>query len=146
MSRWFEIRNAPKPNGIVIAIWHCDTEGLELAYGAKNLKYSSDNEDDIRTYARHGFEAEAIDKTLVREVSEAEFSVLQKLADIPQIISDGVLHYLGVLTWSYDSFGSHTGDETLLCTGDVYAKVIANEKIQGTIVDTSLQNVTVVAQ
>lgn len=144
MNRWFEIRNAPNQDGDVIAIWHCDTKGYELAYGTKNLKYSSDNEDDIRTYARFGMEAEAIDKSLVRRISEAEFSVLQELADIPQIISDGVLHYLGVLTWSYNSSGSHTGDETLLCTGDVYAKVIANHHFQGTLVNTSLSNTVLV--
>jgi len=144
MSKWFEIRNAPKPEGIVIAIWHRENKNLRLSHGAKDVVYSSTDDDDIRTYARWGEEAKAIQRSLVKEITEADFSVLQEIADIPQIISDGMLHHLGTLSWEYETPGSNTGDKTLGCSGVVYTKVIAIDGVG--MYDSSLSMATITSE
>ena len=121
MSQWFEIRNAPKPNGEVIACWHNEKKEHELSFGVKNLTYVPDNEDDKRTFGRN--DAGVIDGTLVHEITESEFDLLTELADIPRIISDGILNHLGILQWCHTEM-SVMGEDSLTCRGNVYAKVV----------------------
>jgi len=145
MSTWFEIRNKPE-KGEVIAIWHCEDDDYRLAFGAQDVKYPPEMEDDKRTYGRE--EAIGILDSIVNEVSEAEFSVLSEIADIPQIISNGFLHHLGVLEWEHkrDPEGFRKfGSFCIPCTGTVYAKVYTvkppekksdEELVKATVVDT----------
>lgn len=129
MSKWFEIRNKPD-KGEVIAIWHRDDDDYRLAFGAQDVIYPPEMEDDKRTYGRE--EAIGIKDSIVNEVSEAEFSVLSEIADIPRIISNGFLHHLGVLEWEHkrDPTGFRKfGSFCIPCSGTVYAKVYKIEKI-----------------
>ena len=145
MSKWFEIRNKPH-KGEVIAIWHRDDDDYRLAFGAKDVKFPPEMADDKRTYGRE--EAIGILDSIVNEVSEAEFSVLSEIADIPRIISDGNLHFLGDLEWEHkkDPSGFRKyGSFCIPCSGEVYAKVYTvkqpekksgDELVKATIVDT----------
>ncbi|KPL07300.1 hypothetical protein AMJ86_04755 [bacterium SM23_57] len=122
MSQWIEIRDAPKPNGKVIAVWHnTKPKTYELAFGVTDLEYPEDLENEYRTYASDS--ASIITRSLVHEISEAEFSVHVEIMEIPQIISDGMLHYLGELQWCYRH---HSIVDTVIipCSGKVYTKVI----------------------
>lgn len=144
MSKWYEIRNKPD-KGEVIAIWHCEDDDYRLAFGAQDVEYPPEHADDKRTYGRE--EAIGILDTIVNEISEAEFSVLSEIADIPQIISNGFLHHLGVLQWEHkrDPSGFRKyGSFCIPCTGTVYAKVFSvkppdeksgDELVKATIVD-----------
>jgi len=150
MSKWFEIRNKPN-GGEVIAIWHRDDKDYRLAFGAQDVEYPQIHEDDKRTFARD--EAEGIRGSIVNEVSEAEFSVLSEIADIPQIISNGFLHHLGVLEWEHKlpSFDPRQGTTRIPCTGTVYAKVYTvkppektspDDLLKATIVDEIVEPVS----
>ena len=144
MSKWFEIRNKPD-KGEVIAIWHSEDDDYRLAFGAQDVEYPPEHEDNKRTYGRE--EAIGILDTIVNEISEAEFSVLSEIADIPRIISNGYLHHLGVLQWEHkrDPSGFRKyGSFCIPCTGTVYAKVFSvkvpdeksgDELVKATIVD-----------
>jgi hypothetical protein len=134
-NKWYEIRNAPKAhNGIVIAIWHQTVAEYELAFGIQNLEYPSDREDDKRTHGRN--DVTMVAECLVKEITESDFSVLIEIAEIPQIISDGVLHYLGKLTWHHKDrvvpSNWYTKWPDIVCTGDVYAKVVFSDWDAGT--------------
>ena len=124
MSHWFEIRHEPLPSGRVIAIWHQEDNNLQLAFGVKNLTYPKELENEKRTYGMD--DANTIFHLLVHEITEPEFSVHTEIMDIPQIISDGMLHYLGVLNWyhAYRDFGE---DSFVHCSGDVYTKVVLKD-------------------
>ena len=130
VEHWFEIRNDYKPNGIVIAIWHKTNNEYELAFGIQNLSFPPELTDTKRTYGRN--DLDIINRYLVHEISESEFGVLTELADIPQIISDGVLHHLGVLKWHHDertdrARSNWNPENSVTCTGNVYAKVVISE-------------------
>ena len=119
--KYFVVRNAPKDQGgEVIAVWRQDKEEYQLSFGVKDVTYSTYDQDLIRTYARTP--EFAIESTLVHEINEGQFSTLIEIADMPQIISDGVLHHLGKLRWSFKLVPP---EEPIHCEGTVYVRVVA---------------------
>jgi len=120
MSRWFEIRNVPKPRGEVIAIWEQTDDDHALAFGAVDIEYPPVDEDDRNRRITGTDNADAIYSYLVHEIGEGEFSVLSEIADIPRIISDGLLHHLGKLSW-----GVGGTERPIPCVGTVYTKVVS---------------------
>jgi len=126
-DKWFEIRNAPKPVGDVIAIWHQKRAEHELAYGVKDAKYVT-NDDSQDARLTRGNDVDIIADTLVFEISSSEYDLCAEIADIPKILSDGKLHFLGVLKWSHSEWSQFLGDDdklnTTTCAGNVYTKVV----------------------
>jgi hypothetical protein len=119
---YFEIYGAPKPNGNVIAIWQKDEDNHQLIFGTKDVKYPPEAEDDKRTFGSS--DERAVECVLMFQITEPEFSVHDKISEIPHIISDGVLHCLGVLKWHHRWHSFTEGWKNIDCVGTVYAKVI----------------------
>ena len=120
MSRWFEIRNQPKPRGEVIAIWKQTDYDHALAFGAVDIEYPPEDEHDSNRRITGINNADAIHFYLVNEISEADFSLLSAIAAIPEVVSDGLLHHLGRLSW-----GVEGTEHPIPCVGTVYTKVIS---------------------
>lgn len=85
MTQYFEIRNAPAPDGEVIALWKKESPSYHLEILGDEAWMSA-----------------CINKDLIRETTEEEFSVMDVICDIPHILSDGVHHFLGELTLVYN--------------------------------------------
>ena len=137
-NTWFAIRNDPKQvDGNVVALWHRLDEDHELAFGAKDVKYIP--HDDGYKRMLSNLHAERIDQQLVEPISSAEADMLKEIGDIPEIISDGNLHYLGKLRWlanqESDTPTSPPGRNmpTITSIGDVFAKVTLKRGIQATL-------------
>ena len=122
LPQFFEIRDAPKPNGNIIAIWRKDEDNHQLIFGTKNVEFPPEDEDDKRTYGAS--DERAIEYVLMHHITEPEFSVHDAIAEIPHILSDGVLHHLGVLKWHHQWHSFMNGWKYIKCSGTVYAKVI----------------------
>ena len=122
-DKWFEIRNAPKPSGDVIAIWHQTRNEHELAFGVRDAQYVT-NDDNQDARAIRGDDVDVIADTLVFEISSVDFDLCVEIADIPEIRSDGQLHFLGVLKWCHAEMGLNEHVNTTTCAGNVYTKVV----------------------
>jgi hypothetical protein len=120
-DKWFEIRNAPKPVGDVIAIWHQTRTEHELAFGVRDAEYVANDEN---SKAVRGDDVDVIADTLVFEITSCDYDLLVEIADIPKIISDGKLHFLGVLKWCHSSMGFDDKVDSTTCAGNVYTKVV----------------------
>lgn len=81
-TEYFAIRSEPDGRGDVIAIWIKEKESYHLSLGGQD-----------------GHENSAANANLLQKVTEAEFSVMDDIAEIPHIQSDRVYHFLGLLDW-----------------------------------------------
>jgi hypothetical protein len=107
MIQYFAIRNAPPPDGEVIALWKKETPNLHLEVIGKEEWMSS------------GI------NTLITETTEEEFSVMDTICEIPHIQSDGVYHFLGELEFKYKpKFSFPKVAEDLLVKTKVHAVVV----------------------
>lgn len=108
MTAYFTIRNAPAPNGTVIALWKKESDSLHLEVLGKEAWMSS-----------------GINETLIAETTEEEFSVMDAICNIPHIQSDGVYHFLGELEFRYTpKFSFPTVPKDLLVKTKVHAVVV----------------------
>lgn len=137
-DRWFAIRNDPRQcSGNIIALWHRIDSTHELAFGALNVEYFPHDENFIRTYK--DLHAQRIDLTLVEEITQPEADTLIEIAEIPEILSDGTLHYLGKLRWVMNpkqkavSFIDDDFEQTT-AIGDVYVKVVLKRGITASLI------------
>jgi hypothetical protein len=136
-TQYFEIRNST--GGDVIAIWRKEKENYLLSFGVKDAVFDeksagSHTEDDIRTYCRDRDDAMHVESQLMNKISEYDFSVMDEIAQIPQIISDGVLHHLGILAWghawrAWDSVLDESTTKSIIKYGTVYVRVV--DSVQG---------------
>ena len=85
MTQYFVVRNAPEPNGEVIALWKKESPNLHLEVIGEEEWMSG-----------------GINKTLIAETTEEEFSVMDAICEIPHIQSDEVYHFLGILEFKYE--------------------------------------------
>jgi len=124
LPQHFEIRSEPKPNGHIIAIWRKENDNHQLIFGVKDVVTGKKDctDDDERTWARD--DERAVVHDLLNQITEPEFSVHDEMAEIPHIVSDGVLHHLGVLKWSHEWHAFTTGWHHVERHGRVYAKVV----------------------
>lgn len=126
MTEYFEIRNAPLPDGEVIALWRRENENHQLVFGVKDVITEEDTRaEEERDENPFGTTDErAIVYCLMNDISEPEFSVRDDICEIPHIISDGVLHHLGVLKWHLKWHEFRSGWNYIKRHGTVYAKTI----------------------
>ena len=126
MTDYFEIRNAPMPDGEVIALWRKENENHQLVFGVKDVVTDEDTRDEKeRDENPFGTTDErAIEHYLMKEISEPEFSVRDDICEIPHIVSDGVLHHLGILKWHHQWHEFLGGWKYIKRHGTVYAKII----------------------
>jgi hypothetical protein len=122
LPQFFEIRDAPKPNGNVIAIWRKDEDNHQLIFGTKDVVSPPEDDDNKRTFGPN--DEMVIEHTLMNRITEPEFSVHDEISEIPHIISDGVLHHLGVLEWHHKWHSFTEGWKYIKCNGIVYVRII----------------------
>lgn len=123
-TQYFSIRNAPK--GEVIAIWRKEREDHLLIFGTKDtvIVEADCDENAIKSHGDDQFDSAVIERYLMSLISESEFSVMSEIAQIPHIVSDGVLHHLGILKWQHEWHAWGEGWHCIVKHGTVYAKVI----------------------
>lgn len=122
VPQYFEIRDEPRPNGNIIAIWQKDEDNHQLIFGTKDVVVLPEDEDNKRTFGTT--DERVIEYDLMHQITEPEFSVHAEISEIPHIVSDGVLHHLGVLKWIHKWHEFGKGWSYIHCHGPVYAKVI----------------------
>jgi hypothetical protein len=123
-TQHFSIRNAPK--GEVIAIWRKEREDHLLIFGVKDtvIIEADCNDQDLKHHGDDRSDPAVIEGYLMNLINKSEFSVMSEIAQIPHIISDGVLHHLGILTWQHEWHAFVDGWHRIVKRGTVYAKVI----------------------
>lgn len=85
MTQYFSVRDAPaNKDGKVIAIWKKEQPQFHLSL------LSSDPKHEVTVNAH-----------LIEEVDEYDFDVMDAIAEIPHIQSDGIHHYLGEVDYTY---------------------------------------------
>ena len=128
MTQYFEIRNAAAPGGEVIALWKKEKANHHL-----------------EIMGAEAWMSVGINKDLVKETTEEEFSVMDAICEIPHIIPDGVYHFLGELTFvhieGYSSGPNSNKPETYKTK--VYAVVVDLDNPQDAdrfLADNSIDN------
>lgn len=126
MTVYFAIRNAPAPNGDIVALWRKEDENHQLIFGVKDVvTYEDTRDEDKRDENPFGTtDEQAIQFSLVNVITEPEFSVCDTICEIPHIVSDGGLHHLGVLKWYFKWHEFREGWKYIKRHGTVYAKTI----------------------
>ena len=85
MIQYFAVRDAPKSkDGKVIALWKKEYPQLHLSLLPSDPRLEA-----------------LVNDHLVEEVDEYDFDVMDAIAEIPHIQSDGVHHYLGEIDYTY---------------------------------------------